>query len=242
MTLFNKKTFKHGAIAVVLASTFQLTGCGALIGMQAASGQFAFTQVQPLNEVQPVKSDVFKQVKSVGIIYYGQTLKDMNYSEDNTEVYKLMTRSTEKYVEKSNKYKVIDRYTFEKALKKVEPNLDVLGTDPDEWNQIMAKAGRELGVHALVEISLEEANDNVTSISNQLVMAKDLVLNGAAKIPMNLQLKMIRSRNGEVLYSQYDLIDYEMGTSGLSNTKPAQRMATVDSAIKPLVDDMISRI
>ncbi|HHY0527485.1 TPA: hypothetical protein ACVU4L_004185 [Vibrio parahaemolyticus] len=226
-------------IATLLASTMSLTGCGALIGMQASSGQFAMTRVTPLTEVEPVKSDVFKHVQSVGIVYYVDKLKDSgNYPEDNIAIYKLMAKYTQKNVESIKKFKVIDRNTFENALNKVAPDLDIFAADPEEYNEAMAKVGRYLGVHALIDLQLEEAHGNITSVSNQLVMAKDLIVHGSARIPMNLTLKMIRSRNGEELYSQNDLINWEMGTSGLANMSQKDLHKAVNNAVKPLVEDM----
>ncbi|NMU84201.1 hypothetical protein HKB16_15040, partial [Vibrio parahaemolyticus] len=81
-----------------------------------------------------------------------------------------------KNVESIKKFKVIDRNTFENALNKVAPDLDIFAADPEEYNEAIAKVGRHLGVHALIDLQLEEAHGNVTSVSNQFVMAKDLIV------------------------------------------------------------------
>lgn len=226
---------KLKALLAVFLMTTMLSGCGAIMSMRAGSTQFdMITQPNGENiESEPVKSKIFEQVRTVVIADYSDYIGS-DIPKDNVRVYKLLVKQLELKLKKTGKYKVVSAKEFRKEIKKQEQEFDLMVDSIEDRYQSMAKVGRGLGVHGVIELGIEE-DGNVTSIGNQFKMMKNLMIDGEIRVPMEVRLTMIRSKNADQLYTQANKVLWVSGSMGLNNSKTAEITTVINKNITPLI-------
>jgi len=231
---------KKNILKIITAAALvtYLSGCGAIINMRTQATQFDLQPITKENlEEQPVKNKVFHKVKSVTIANYIDYMDD--FPKDNKRIYKVMIKSIQKTLEESGEFKVVSADKFRDELKRQNPSLDLLTDESEELHEVIASISRGLGVHAVIDFDLEE-EDNISSMQNQFTMMGDIIASGEIRLPMEMRLYAIRSKTGEAIYSQAQMIDWVSGTSGLQNTKTARLNEVVNKMIEPMVNDLVT--
>ncbi|MEZ9699022.1 hypothetical protein AB4455_07320 [Vibrio sp. 10N.261.46.E12] len=219
----------------ILASS--LSGCGTVVAMRAGSTQFDLqTQAAAQNlEAHPVKNPVFHRVQTVTVANYIDLMDQ--WPDDNKRIYKVMVKQVEKALEESGEFKVVSNDKFRKEIERQDPSIDLETDDGEELNNVLAGVGKAVGAHAVISLDLE-AEENVTSMGNQLTYMKDVIVSGEVRLPMELSLSAIRSKTGEVVYRQAKMVDWVSGSSGLQNTKTKRLNKVIKTAVEPMVVEM----
>ena len=206
--------------------------------MRTGSSQFdMITQPNGGNiESEPVKSKIFKQVKTVVVADYSDYIGS-DIPVDNVRVYKLLVKQLELKLKKSGKYHVVSAKQFRNEIKKQEQEFDLMVDSIEDRYQSMAKVARGLGVHGVIELGIEE-DGNATSMSNQFKMMKNILIDGEIRVPMVVRLTMIRSKNADQLYTQANEVLWVSGSMGLKNSKTAEITKVINKNINPLIKDL----
>jgi len=222
----------------LIFSLLMLQGCGAIMSMRGAAFEAEITNTNPNKSMDPVKSEVFGQVQSIAIADMSDGLTD--YPEDNVLLYKAMITELHNMLEESGQFRVVSPAEFRADLRDVNGPINPRITPDYEIDAIYREVGESLGVHAVVSAGLSEVG-NATSMGNQLRYMGQILKDGGITVELEGELKMIRTRENEILYEQTSDVTWATGTSGLNSVPAAKLRGMMRGALKPMIDQMLRK-
>ena len=230
---------KKQIVIACLLSTLSLQGCGVVTSIRADAAAFDIYNTEITIDEEPVKSPVYKKIKSVAIADLSDEFGSY-YPEDNKRLYRAAIMELEVMLKETGKFRVIPRKNFRNKLAALGLDIDVTTDDDEELNISYAKVGKALNAHAVVSFGFEAPN--ATSISNQAKYMGQMLVNGAMTVTMFTNVDFLRSKTGEVLWSQKNKVAWVTGTQGLKTTKNSVLRKKLRAVLKPIVDQAVETL
>jgi len=227
-----KKTLLASLIAI---ST--LSGCGTIVGMRADAAKFDFKTTQANTITQPVKSDVFKGIKSVVIADISSQM-GVEYPADNKRLYKAAIKELETLIRNTGKYRVISAKAFRKEIITMDVEFDLMVVDEEELESQLAMLGKSLGAGAVVNFGLEASGD-MTSLGSQFKGMGQLLIDGSLTVDMVAGVDFISSKNGNLLWEQKSNVQWVTGTQGLKTTSNTELRKKLALSLQPIINSVL---
>jgi len=231
-----KSNMKKLMVVAIALSTLILQGCGTVIQMRGDAALFDMQNIETTLDTQPVKSAVYANVKSIVVADISDELGEY-YPKDNKRLYRAAVAELELMLKESGKFKVLPKKSFRDKLAALNLEIDPTIDDDDELNKSYARVGKALNAHAVVSFGFEAPG--ATSLSNQAKYMGQLIIDGGITITMITSVDFVRSKTGEVLWSQRSKVGWATGTQGLATTKNRVLRKKLRVILKPLVDQAV---
>ena len=227
---------KKSMVIAIALSALTLQGCGTVMNMRADAALFDMQNIETTLDTQPVKSAVYTNVRSIVVADISDELGEY-YPKDNKRLYRAAVAELELMLKETGKFKVLSKKSFRDKLAALDLEIDPTIDDDDELNKNYAKVGKALNAHAVVSFGLEAPG--ATSLSNQAKYMGQLIIDGGITIMMFASVDFVRSKTGEVLWSQRSKVGWATGTQGLATTKNSALRKKLRVILKPLVDQAV---
>ncbi|WP_115720394.1 hypothetical protein [Gallaecimonas mangrovi] len=188
---------------------------------KANQPQFDAVVTQDQLDNSPVKSPVLHRVQSIAIADLSAFL--VNTPLENQRLYDAMVKETTALLADDTRYRLVGPAMFAKQLRDMKVSLDLGSMSEDEINQILAKAGYALGVHAVVVVNLKDGDQD----THWLQVPQQAKVTAA--------MTLLRTRIYMPLWQQREAIAWNDSNHGLAEVAQDNLDSEVKTVLQPLV-------